>query len=80
MASTYCWPSVSIKRGASLVVVRKVVKAEYGCILWMYVYTINLICFIIQKNYAVIGLEKIILIFILPTYRPYVYLFFARET
>ena len=43
-------------------------------------YTINLICFIIQKNYAVIGLEKIILIFILPTYRPYVYLFFARET
>ena len=30
MASTYCWPSVSIKRGTSLLVARKVVKAEHG--------------------------------------------------
>ena len=26
----YCWPSVSAKRGASLIVVRRVVKAECG--------------------------------------------------
>ena len=29
MASMYCWPSVSIKRGARLIVGRKVVKAEF---------------------------------------------------
>ena len=29
MASMYCWPSVSIKRGASLVIARKIVKAEF---------------------------------------------------
>ena len=40
MASTYCWPSVSIKRGASLVVARKVVKAEYG---WTFGYLLVVI-------------------------------------
>ena len=29
MASMYCWPSVSIKRGARLIVGRKVIKAEF---------------------------------------------------
>ena len=29
MASMYCWPSVSIKHGASLVIARKIVKAEF---------------------------------------------------
>jgi len=29
MASTCCWPSVSIKRGANILVSRKVVRAEY---------------------------------------------------
>ena len=29
MVSIYCWPSVSIKRGVSLVNARKVVKAEF---------------------------------------------------
>ena len=29
MASMYFWPSVSIKRGANLIVARKVVRAEY---------------------------------------------------
>ena len=40
MASTYCWPSVLIKRGASLVVARKIVKAEYG---WTFGYLLLLI-------------------------------------
>ena len=40
MASMYCWPSLSIKRGASLVVARKVVKAEYG---WTFGYLLLLI-------------------------------------
>ena len=29
MASMYCWPSVSIKRGARLIVGRKIIKAEF---------------------------------------------------
>ena len=29
MALMYCWPSVSIKRGARLIVGRKVIKAEF---------------------------------------------------
>ena len=29
MASMYCWPSVSIKRGARLIVGRKVIKVEF---------------------------------------------------
>ena len=30
MASMYCWPSVSIKRGARVTVGRKVIKAEFA--------------------------------------------------
>ena len=29
IASIYCWPSVSIKRGASTLLARKVVRVEY---------------------------------------------------
>ena len=29
MALMYCWPSVSIKHGARLIVGRKVIKAEF---------------------------------------------------
>ena len=35
MASMYCWPSVSIKRGARLIVGRKVIKAEFE---WIFGY------------------------------------------
>ena len=31
MASMYCWPSISIKHGVSLVFARKVVKVEFKC-------------------------------------------------
>ena len=92
MASMYCWPSVSIKRGASLVIARKIVKAEFewtfGYLLividssfsneqvarFEYMY-LSILYLCIYKSEFVI-----ILIFILPTYRPYVCLFFARET
>ena len=30
MMSMFCWPSISAKHGASLVITRRVVKAEYG--------------------------------------------------
>ena len=40
MESMYCWPSVSIKRGASLVIARKIVKAEFE---WIFGYLLIVI-------------------------------------
>ena len=57
MASMYCWPSVSIKRGVSLVIARKIVKAEFE---WTFGYLLIVIdssfsneqvaCVITSKN------------------------------
>ena len=49
MASSCCWPSVSIKRGASLFVARKVVKAEYE---WTFGYLLTILfaCVITPKK------------------------------
>jgi len=40
MESMYCWPSVSIKRRASLVIARKIIKAKFE---WTFGYLLTII-------------------------------------
>ena len=59
MASMYCWPSVSIKRGARLIVGRKVIKAEFEWTFgYLLSYTVTIKC---------VCIKWFLKIFILPT-------------
>ena len=50
MVSMYCWPSVSIKRGARLIIGRKVIKPEFE---WIFGYLlISIDGFFEQASYT----------------------------
>jgi len=61
----FCWPSVSAKRGASLVITRRVVNAEYGwtfghLLLVKYTYILQIIIFMptYQPTFQLVSVQE----------------------